>query len=132
MKVRIDGRDIYLPGDYESPESLEAYHRLVAEYLTTGRVGGSSPDEPTINDLIWQFWQQVVKKRYVKNGEPTSEQRSYRTALRPVQELYQNVSRLGQLRQLAESHDLADEFAVRVTGAAGRGAFSGFSLRTRE
>jgi hypothetical protein len=32
-KVRIDGRDHYLPGEFDSPESLEAYRRFVAEYL---------------------------------------------------------------------------------------------------
>jgi hypothetical protein len=67
-KVRIDGKDIYLPGEYDSPESREAYHRLVAEYLATGRLGDSKPDEPTINELIWQFWERVVTKRYVKRG----------------------------------------------------------------
>lgn len=28
--VRVDGRDIYL-GKYDSPESWEKYHRLIAE-----------------------------------------------------------------------------------------------------
>ena len=88
-RVRIDGRDHYLPGEINSPESVEAYRRLVAEYLTAGRIGGAAdPAEPTINELIWAFWDRFVKNRYVKHGQPTSEQRSYKTALRPVQQLY--------------------------------------------
>jgi len=34
--VRIEGRDFYL-GEYDSPESWEKYHRLIAEWL-----GGAS------------------------------------------------------------------------------------------
>jgi hypothetical protein len=37
--VRIDGRDHYL-GKYDSPESREKYHRLVAEWLN----GSGQPD----------------------------------------------------------------------------------------
>jgi len=38
--VRIDGRDHYL-GKYNSPESREKYHRLIAEWL------GRSPALPS-------------------------------------------------------------------------------------
>ena len=41
----------------------------------------------TLNELILAFWQHA-KQRYIKNGQPTSEQRSFRTALRPVRHLY--------------------------------------------
>jgi hypothetical protein len=40
-----------------------------------------------VNELILAFWQHAGQ-RYVKNGKPTSEIRSYRTALRPVRRLY--------------------------------------------
>ncbi len=33
--VRIDGKDQYL-GRYDSPESREKYHRLIAEWLSNG------------------------------------------------------------------------------------------------
>ena len=36
--VRIDGRDHYL-GKFDSPESHERYHRLIAEMLTSGKSG---------------------------------------------------------------------------------------------
>ena len=36
------------------------------------------------------FWRHV-KQRYVKNGQPTSEVRSFQSALRPVRQLYGSV-----------------------------------------
>ena len=93
--VRIAGHDRYL-GKYGSPESYERYDRLVAEWLLTRehrpvpRHPDSSPVATrvvTVNELILAFWHHA-KERYVKNGEPTSELRSYKTALRPVRQLY--------------------------------------------
>jgi len=40
--VRIDGKDHYL-GRYDSPESWEKYHRLVAEWLSRGQNSGPDP-----------------------------------------------------------------------------------------
>ncbi len=40
--VRLDGRDIYL-GAFNSPESWEKYHRLIAEWLNCGVVNASLP-----------------------------------------------------------------------------------------
>jgi hypothetical protein len=34
--VRIEGRDYYL-GEYDSPERHEAYRRVIAKWLTSGR-----------------------------------------------------------------------------------------------
>lgn len=90
--VTISGKAHYL-GPYGSPESHEKYARLIAEWQVS-RAEQRPPsirnadDRPiTVNELILAFWHHV-KKRYVKNGAPTSEQRSYRTALRPVRRLY--------------------------------------------
>ena len=40
-----------------------------------------------VNELILAFWEHA-KQRYVKNGQPTSERRSFKIALRPVCHLY--------------------------------------------
>ena len=91
--VQINGERIYL-GKHGSEESKEKYHRLVAEFLASGK-GAKSPSpsnlvlaSPTkVNELVLAFWQHA-KQRYVKNGQPTSEIRSFRTALHPVRHLY--------------------------------------------
>lgn len=91
--VQVDGRRVYL-GKYGSGQSKERYRKIVAEWLAAGGQSARRPSaarngtaSPTINELILVFWQHA-KERYVKNGESTSELRSYRTALRPVRHLY--------------------------------------------
>ena len=55
--VRINGKDHYL-GRYDSPESWEKYHRLIAEWLSRGQaercdatVPANSNGQPAISDL---------------------------------------------------------------------------------
>lgn len=108
--VRIGGRDHYL-GKYGSPESHEKYDRLVAEWLVSRHqpsrplASPTSPDSSrTIknNELILAFWQHA-NDRYRKHGQPTSEIKSFRTALRPVRQLYgrEPVSSFGPLALVA-------------------------------
>jgi integrase len=89
--VTIDGQNFYL-GRYDSPESYEKYARLIAEWKCKqtrpeATVPGGNGAAVRVNDLILAFWQHA-KQRYVKNGQPTSEIRSFRTALRAVRQLY--------------------------------------------
>jgi len=90
-KVRLAGWDYYLPGEYNSEESLSAYHRAVAEWLQSGATPKARPhggDPLTINELLVAFFRRQVQNRYVKNGMPTSEQQSFATALGPLKRLY--------------------------------------------
>ena len=106
--VQISGERIYL-GKYDTEESKEKYRRLVAEYLAAGQsrkrtVAGVSDQHSalTANELILAFWRHA-KQRYVKNGRPTSEIHSFRTALRPVRQLYgrEPVTNFGPLALVA-------------------------------
>jgi hypothetical protein len=88
--VTIGGKDHYL-GEYDSPESWEQYHRLVAEWLAV-RIAppvlpqtGSPP--LSVSELLLRYWR-FVESYYVKDGRPTSEQDTIRQALRFVRELY--------------------------------------------
>jgi len=56
--VTIEGRDIYL-GRWGTAEAEAAYHRLIAEYVSTGLV--EPPNRrtdvgPTVDDLILAYW----------------------------------------------------------------------------
>ena len=115
--VRIAGHDHYL-GKHGSPESYERYDRLIAEWLVgrhevsaTNVLGAtSSAASPiTVNKLILAFWQHA-RRRYVKNGQPTSEIRSFKTALRPVRRLYgkEPVTSFGPLALVACRQTLID------------------------
>ena len=63
--VRLEGKDHYL-GRHDSPESWEAYHRLIAEWLSGNGHASADPDQPkyhlTINELILAYW------RFAKSG----------------------------------------------------------------
>jgi integrase len=106
--VQINGERIYL-GKYGTEESKEKYRRQVAEFLAGGlkpKAGsqGSHRLASTIKvkEMILAFWQRA-KRRYVKNGQPTSEIHSFRTALRPVRHLYDGepVTNFGPLALVA-------------------------------
>ena len=87
--VTIGGRDHYL-GAYDSPESREKYHRLVAEFLAARSdplPAIASPPAITITELIAKYWQ-FSKTYYVKNHQPTSELSAIKLALRFVRKLY--------------------------------------------
>jgi site-specific recombinase XerD len=109
-RVIIDGKHVYL-GRFNSPESHEKYHRLVAEWLAAGKkpdAGDGHGDgiivrpTPTVDQLILTFWRHA-KRRYVKNGRPTSEVRSFKVALRPVRRLYgsEPITHFGPLALVA-------------------------------
>jgi len=106
--VQINGERIYL-GKYGTEESKEKYRRHVAEFLAGGikpkaDAQGSPRLASTIKvkEMILAFWQRA-KRRYVKNGQPTSEIHSFRTALRPVRHLYggEPVTSFGPLALVA-------------------------------
>jgi integrase len=66
--------------------------------------------------LLAAFWNRHVARRYVKNGKPTSEQNSFRTALRPVRQLYgrEPVVNFGPLALIACREQLVDAGICRT------------------
>ena len=90
--VVIDGHAHYL-GKYDSPESRERYHRLVAEFHA-GRPAKPREETPpaaesglTVNELILAY-ARFVDAYYVKDGRPTVEPTNIRLVLRLVRRLY--------------------------------------------
>ena len=81
--VTIAGRDVYL-GPHGTKASKLEYDRLVAEWLAAGRPTHVQAHcgEITLSEVMAAYWRHV-KRRYVKNGRPTSEQHCIRSALRP-------------------------------------------------
>src|SRR5215468_10702331 len=58
-RVTLDGKD-HLLGPYGSPESHEAYRRLVAEWLENKHSASAKHNEPeplTVNQLMLAYWQ---------------------------------------------------------------------------
>lgn len=88
-RVRVDGRDIYL-GPYGSPESKQAYARLIAECCGTGQspaTSASGEDRLTIATLVLKY-DDFVQHYYVKNGLPTDAKYLIKAAMTPLVRLY--------------------------------------------
>ena len=83
----------YLLGRYGSKASKDEYRRLLQEWETAAhelppkRGEGDAPADLTVNELLAAFLK-FAKKRYVKNGKPTSEQAVLRAVMRPISRLY--------------------------------------------
>src|SRR5690606_6358322 len=87
--VKIHGRDHYL-GPYGTKASLLEYDRLIAEWIANGRQPVKPETGLTVAELIRRY-REHVKRHYVKNGKPTSEQHDIACALRFVRELYHDT-----------------------------------------
>jgi len=88
-RVRIHGRDIYL-GRFGSPESKEAYARLIAEHFANGEsesVTVPGGEKLTIAALVVKY-DDFAKSYYVKNGHPTDERYAIKAAVGPLVNLY--------------------------------------------
>ena len=91
-RVIIGGEHRYL-GKYGSPESLEKYHRLVAEHVGTPAsaghrsVAGAREPSLSIDELILAYWRHA-RNYYVRNGKPTDRLYHVRLAMRPLRKLY--------------------------------------------
>jgi integrase len=94
--VRLNGKDIYL-GAYDSPESWEKYHRLIAEWVADPaatsqfRVANqpSATQSPaiSINEMLLAYWEHVTA--YYRHGDrPSKEVACLKYALRPLKALY--------------------------------------------
>ena len=91
-RVIIKRKHHYL-GKYGSPESLEKYHRLVAEHVRSP----SAPPEAvlaaaddsalSVKQIILAYWR-FAETYYSKNGEPSDRLYHVRLALRPLRKLY--------------------------------------------
>jgi integrase len=90
--VTVGGKNHYL-GRYGSPESHEAYARLVAGWRARPNpthqdcAAVTTSQELSINGLILTYFRHV-QAYYVKDGRPTSEQNNIRQALRFMRQLF--------------------------------------------
>lgn len=86
--VTLAGRDIYL-GEYGSKTSKAEYDRLVSEWLAAGRPSRAASKDCSLTLIeLMAAYLPYVRRRYVKNGKPTTEQERIRTTLRLVKKNY--------------------------------------------
>lgn len=86
--VRLNGERHYL-GIFGSPESKDAYARIIGEWRATGDITPSDPSLLTMNELLAQFWTRRVVEYYRNpDGTPGKEVTEFSLALKPVRQLY--------------------------------------------
>jgi integrase len=85
-------KEILLPGLYDSKESLDEYHRVLAQLRAgAGRLPApkAARGDLTIAELILRYMEQHAQTYYVDEaGQPTSEQQCLRDAYRVLNRLY--------------------------------------------
>jgi len=120
--VEINGKRRYL-GLFNTPESLELYDRVIAEWLETGRskiigpIVPSNPNEITVVELCAAFLEHVEKYYRRVDGTPTSEQENFRQVMKPLKELYgcSKVSYFGPRALKAVRQKLFERKMNRIT-----------------
>lgn len=88
--VRLNGKDFYL-GVYDTPASLQAYDRLIAEWYASGRQitpKATAGQGPTVGEVVKAFLAHAESYYIAADGQSTSELCIYRTACRPLLKLY--------------------------------------------
>jgi integrase len=84
----VNGRWVSL-GKHGSPESEQAFRRLVAEVAAVGPAA-VAPSGPalTIDQLLVAYWEHVEGHYRAADGKPSKEQDEIKRALAPVHKLY--------------------------------------------
>lgn len=91
--VTIGGRDHYL-GEHGSPESVDAYKRLIAEWTTAGPATAAATTATSTSGADFRICEllaaylEYAERYYVKDGEPTGEAKNIKEATRQLQEFY--------------------------------------------
>lgn len=119
--VRIDGRDIYL-GRYNSPESLEKYGRVLAEWRATGTAPpapGTPPaaDGMSVTEVMAAFIRYADGYYRRADGTPTEEFAAFKRTLKPLRRLYGSTlaKDFGPLKLKALRQTLIDSGLCRKT-----------------
>lgn len=91
--VTLAGKDHYL-GPHGSPESIDAYKRLIAEWTTAGpattaatAAASKAGSDFRICELLAAYYEHA-DRYYVKDGQPTGEAKNIKDATRLLQTLY--------------------------------------------
>ena len=107
--VELNGKRHYL-GDYNTPESKQRYHRLLAEWSANGGRLVVDAGDITIVELCAAFWAHAQQYYRKPDGEPTSTLSNFAMALRHLKDLYgrQRAADFGPLELKAVRQQMID------------------------
>ncbi len=86
--VTINGRDIYLPGEYNGTKSRRAYERLIGEYLSGGRMVAGDLSPATIAEVVNGYRLHCADYYRANDGTLSDEADNIRCALKPLVKFY--------------------------------------------
>jgi integrase len=122
-RTRIDGKDYYFPGPFDSLKSRAAYEALVGRWLTAHQNVALDTATITVDELVLLYLEHA-RVHYRKNGEPTSEVSCIAQAVRPLIRLYGETvaSQFGPkaLRQVRDTMIEAGLARNTINGHVGR------------
>ena len=113
--VELDGHRFYL-GIYDTPESHEAYHRLLAEWAANGSHASVSREQLTIVELCARYWEHALRYYVLPDGTHTSEVHCLKQVLSILKKMYGQkcVSEFGPLALKAVRQGMIDKGWVRT------------------
>lgn len=113
--VTLSGRDHYL-GKHGTAASRQAYDRLIAEWLVSGRQQLADDNDLSIAELLSRYLKHA-KTYYRKDGKQTSEVAGMKAAIRPLKGLYArtNAADFGPLALKAVRQRMIDAGWARAT-----------------
>ncbi|MFA6135248.1 MAG: site-specific integrase [Phycisphaerae bacterium] len=85
--VVLSGRTFYL-GRHNSPEALQKYHRVLAEWMANGRQLRIDPQQITVKEMLARFWLYAENHYRRSNGAASSELGNYLTVIKFLKKLY--------------------------------------------
>lgn len=85
--VELNGVRHYL-GDYDSPQSHQDYHRLLAEWTANGFHLPVKKDELLVKELALRFWEHAQTYYVRPDGVQTSEVSNFKQVIKALNELY--------------------------------------------
>ena len=88
--VELNGHRFYV-GKYGTPESKDAYRRLIAEWCAGQAQPTVTKDQITLVELIDRFMEHADRYYRRADGTPSTEIDNYRPPLRHLKELYANT-----------------------------------------
>jgi hypothetical protein len=115
-RVTIGRKTFYL-GKYGSPESTEAYNRIIALWRSQNCTLLESKPKSSVSNVLLSYWWHAEQHYRTVDCKPTSELATIKTVLRIVRELYgcRAASKFGPLALKAVRERMIDRGWCRKT-----------------
>lgn len=91
--VELDGKRLYL-GKHGLPETQEKYHRLVSEWIASGRQLPVAQGAIMVLEIVDRFWMHAKEYYRTPEGAPSKSQVNFKVTLKEMKELYGSTSAL--------------------------------------